>query len=79
MPYPADIENKLREVDEICAKYCVQELSLFGSALHNDFGSRSDLDFLVEFRPGTRVGLFHLIRLQHELEDLFERKGTGRS
>jgi uncharacterized protein len=69
-----DIEVKLRDVDEICERFSVKELSLFGSALGASFDNRSDLDFLVEFQPGTPVGLFHLIRMQHELEDLFERR-----
>lgn len=69
-----DITVKLSDVDEICERFSVQELSLFGSALGPSFNYRSDLDFLVEFKPGTPVGLFHLIRMQHELEDLFERR-----
>lgn len=74
MRFPYDIENKLRDIDQICAEFGVKELSLFGSALTPAFDRRSDVDFLVEFQPQTRVGLFHLIRLQHALEDLLERR-----
>ena len=51
----------------------VRRLALFGSALREDFTSESDIDVLVEYRPGTRTGL-RFFALQEELEKLFGRK-----
>ena len=37
---------------EFCRKWRIRELSIFGSALRDDFGPESDLDFLVSFEQG---------------------------
>jgi predicted nucleotidyltransferase len=37
-------------IAEICRKYDVVELSVFGSVLREDFGPESDVDFLAVFR-----------------------------
>lgn len=37
------------ELSELCAKYHVVALDLFGSALTDRFGPESDLDFVVMF------------------------------
>jgi predicted nucleotidyltransferase len=58
----------------ICGEFGVRELCAFGSVLRNDFGEQSDVDLLVEFDLGLQPSLFHLIRLQHRLEDLLGRK-----
>ena len=72
-----DLSNRLEPFREplfrLCEEYGVGELSVFGSILREDFGAGSDIDLLVEFLPGIRVGLFHLIRLQRALEELFGR------
>lgn len=57
----------------LCREFGVAELSVFGSALRDDFRADSDVDLLVVFDAGQRVGLFHLMRLQHRLEDLLGR------
>ena len=36
----------LEAIRELCARYGVRELSLFGSALEDRFSDASDLDFL---------------------------------
>ena len=46
------VEDKREQIVELCKRYHVQRLELFGSALRDDFQvSSSDLDFLVEFNP----------------------------
>jgi uncharacterized protein len=54
-------------LDEVCRRYGVKELSLFGSAVRGEMGRDSDIDFLVEFEPGVRVGL---IKFESLVEDL---------
>jgi len=63
--------------EEMIADYCrrnrIQSLSLFGSVLRSDFRPDSDVDVLVEFHPGTGVGMMALSRMQRELSQLLGR------
>lgn len=59
---------------EFCRKWRIRELSLFGSALRDDFGPDSDLDFLVSFEPEAGWDLFDLIAMKEELENRFGRR-----
>ena len=46
------LESKRQQIAEVCARYGVARLHVFGSALHDDFRpDESDLDLLVEFAP----------------------------
>lgn len=58
----------------ICRRYAVQRLSLFGSALTPRFGPESDVDMLVEFRPGSDITYFDLAGMEAELTALIGRK-----
>ena len=53
-------------VAEICSRYGVQELSIFGSAARGDMRPDSDVDVLVEFLPGVVHG-WEYFRLEMEL------------
>ena len=59
---------------EFCRKWRVRELSLFGSAVRDDFGPESDLDFLVSFDPEAPWSLWDLMEMKEELEALFGRR-----
>jgi predicted nucleotidyltransferase len=52
------------------ANFPICKLSLFGSALGDDFGSDSDIDFLVEFETGKVPGLIGLSRMERELSEI---------
>ena len=56
-----------------CRKWRVRELSIFGSALRDDFGPESDLDFLVSFEPEVCLDLTDLLDMEDELEAHFGR------
>ncbi len=60
-------------IAEFCRRHGVRRLSLFGSILRDDFGPDSDIDVLVEFQPGTRVGL-RFFSIERELSALLGRK-----
>jgi uncharacterized protein len=48
----AIIESRRPELLELCRRYRVRRLEVFGSACRDDFDpGESDLDFLVEFLP----------------------------
>ena len=61
-------------IAEFCKRNRIRRLSLFGSVLRKDFGPDSDVDILVEFEPGTRVGLIRLSGLEIELGNIVGRK-----
>ncbi len=60
------------KVEAFCRAHGIRRLALFGSILRNDFTEKSDIDVLVEFLPGVKVGLA-FIRLQDELSNLLGR------
>jgi predicted nucleotidyltransferase len=48
----AVLENKRDAIADLCARYGVVRLDIFGSALRDDFRpGQSDVDLLVEFGP----------------------------
>lgn len=55
---------------ELCRRWGIRELAIFGSALRDDFGPESDVDLLVDFLPGTVLG-FKVFDLERELSQLF--------
>ena len=55
---------------EVCRRYGVKELSLFGSAARGEMRPESDIDMMVEFQPGVRIGLVKFESLAGELESL---------
>jgi predicted nucleotidyltransferase len=58
---------------ELCHRHGIARLSLFGSAARGQLGPESDIDILVEFVSGRRVGL-RFITVQDELQALLGRK-----
>jgi predicted nucleotidyltransferase len=64
------------ELVELCRRFHVQRLDVFGSAAREDFyPARSDLDFVVEFeREHPLGGLEAYFGLKEALEALFARK-----
>jgi predicted nucleotidyltransferase len=68
---PIDISRE--QIGEFCRRNHIRRLALFGSVLRDDFGPDSDVDVLVEFEPGTRVGL-RFFSLEIELGTILGRK-----
>ncbi len=58
---------------EFCRRNQIRALSVFGSALRDDFSPDSDVDFLVEFEPGRTPGLA-FFGMEFELSELIGRK-----
>lgn len=55
---------------EVCERYQVRELAVFGSSARGDFGTDSDVDVLVDFAPGASIGFVEFLALREELEGL---------
>ena len=73
------IELNLEKIYELCRKYKVKTLSVFGSILTERFNDDSDIDLLVDFEPFDPDSLefdyvTNYIDLQESLENLFNRK-----
>ena len=73
-PPQARIPLPLHELAAFCRKWRIEELSLFGSVLREDFSPESDVDVLVTFAPDAHLSLFDFVEMQDELSEIFERK-----
>lgn len=60
------------QLEELCRRYHVSKLSVFGSTLRGEAGPDSDLDLLVEFEKGKTPG-YPFFTLQRELSGLFQK------
>jgi predicted nucleotidyltransferase len=60
------------QLEELCRRYHVSKLSVFGSTLRGEAGPDSDLDLLVEFEAGKKPGLDYF-DLQDGLAAIFGR------
>jgi len=61
-------------VDNFCRRWKIREFSIFGSALREDFSSRSDVDVLLSFLENAQWGLFELLDMKDELKKIFGRE-----
>jgi predicted nucleotidyltransferase len=66
------VEIPREKIAEFCRRHHIRRLALFGSILRNDFRPESDVDVLVEFEAGTKVGL-RFFAIERELSELFGR------
>lgn len=69
---PEVLKNSRQKIAEICRKYQISELSLFGSRVRGDFSEASDFDFLVQFQPDAQIGFITLGKIQDELEKIVQ-------
>ncbi len=69
----ADLKLDHERLAACCRRYGVAQLETFGSFATGDARIESDLDILVTFKPGVRIGL-EFVALQQELEELVGRR-----
>lgn len=62
------VEAKRGEICAIARRHRGRSVAVFGSVARGDESATSDIDFLVEFEPGS--SLFDLLHLSKELETL---------
>ena len=69
------LESKRQAIEDVCSRFGVARLEVFGSALRDDYKQEeSDLDLLVEFKPMesyARVDAY--FGLRDELRALLKR------
>ena len=71
---PNEISRKLGEIREELDRRGVAAIYLFGSVARGEAGETSDIDLVVDFRPGARKSLFAIARLRRLLEEHLGRK-----
>jgi hypothetical protein len=67
------IEISKDRITEFCRRWQVKELSIFGSALGDDFRPDSDVDVLVVFQDDAKWDLFDHMKAEEELKQIFGR------
>lgn len=70
-----EIENHREQIAELCRRYGVRRLEIFGSAARgSDFDpAKSDIDFLVEFSEDQTPSFSEFLALQEALGELLDR------
>ena len=73
------IERNLPQIIELCKKYRVKTLAVFGSVLTDKFNENSDIDFLVDFESYDPDNaefdcLINYLDLADSLEEVLGRK-----
>lgn len=69
-----NIQVSEKELAAFCRRHQIRRLAFFGSVLRDDFALDSDVDVLVEFESGARVGLIGFAGIENELSRLIGRK-----
>jgi predicted nucleotidyltransferase len=59
---------------DLCGRYRVRELLLFGSAARGEMRPDSDIDLLVDFLPDAEIDLVDYASLMLDLSNLLGRK-----
>lgn len=62
------------KIAAFCRRHHIRILAFFGSVLRADFGPDSDVDVLVEFEHGQRLGLMDMVGMEEELTEMFGQK-----
>jgi hypothetical protein len=67
-----EVLQRLRAHAKALGPFSVKRLAIFGSVARDEAREGSDVDILVEFQPGARVGLFEFVRLQRFLSEILD-------
>jgi len=70
----ANIDIEYSKIVSFCKKWGIKEFSIFGSVLRDDFNSESDIDVIIDFDESRAYTLSECVRMEVELEDIFNRK-----
>lgn len=59
-----DLKVDQVKLEEMCRKYQVEFLGVFGSVARGQQRSESDVDLLVRFSPDAKIGYFKLYEIE---------------
>lgn len=68
------IHLPLTAIRDYCMRQPIKRLSLFGSFLRGDACPNSDVDLLVEYLPGARVGLLTMAGQEIRLSEILGKQ-----
>ncbi|KHJ38110.1 nucleotidyltransferase domain protein [Pedobacter glucosidilyticus] len=69
------IENHKTQINQLCEKFDVKTMHIFGSAITSEFNEFSDIDILISFKQiPIEKYTDNYFDLHEKLEKLFERK-----
>ncbi len=68
-PAPPSLEAITAAVRAVCENAGVARVDLFGSLARGSGRTGSDVDLLIEFLPGSKIGLFEMGALKEDLEE----------
>ncbi|MFW6137046.1 MAG: nucleotidyltransferase family protein [Candidatus Aminicenantaceae bacterium] len=71
MPINKEITIQKDKIAKFCKKHHINQLSIYGSALRDDFKPESDIDVLIEFDPNHVPSFFKLFEMEAELSVIF--------
>jgi len=62
-----------KDIIPLCEKFDINELSVFGSSIRDDFTQNSDVDILVSFGNNSDITLFDIMDLETEFSRLLNK------
>lgn len=69
------LENHISTLNRLCEEHNVDKMYLFGSALKENFSEKSDIDFLVRFKPIELADYFeNYMSFKEDLKKLLGRE-----
>lgn len=68
-----DLKIDQSKLEEMCRKYQVEFLGVFGSVARGQQRPESDVDLLIRFSPDAKVGFFKLYDIEQDFSQLFNR------
>jgi hypothetical protein len=71
--FESGFEVPTERIAEICRRYGIQEMAIFGSAARGDMRPDSDVDIMIEFFPEIKYGIREYQSIEDELADAFGR------
>ncbi len=69
-----NIEIPREKIADFCERWKISEFAFFGSILRADWRPESDVDVLVTFTDDAHWGLFDLVHMEQELQQIFGRE-----
>jgi predicted nucleotidyltransferase len=69
-----NIDIPKEKIEDFCKRWKIAELSIFGSALREDFSPKSDVDVLISFEPDIPWSLFDWVDMIEELRAILGRE-----
>lgn len=68
------ISDNIERIEQLCLRYKVKELYVFGSTVSNELSENSDIDLLIEFLDMDFIDYAdNYFELAEELEKLFNK------